>query len=170
MKSEKAKSEKYIQSYRKGMLLGAIGVVVMAFFMFILPSMMPKPADQALVQHDHVRLELFINGASKPLPANIGIEDDLYKDHSLDKYSPLSIAPIHTHDDTGVIHVESNTQRDFTFGEFLKVWGIQYSSAKLCKTQSASLFAESTDNCQPIPDYENYVLKNNENLVLSLND
>lgn len=37
-------------------------------------------------------------------------------------------APLHTHDDSGTIHVESSTNRNYRLGEFFKVWGLDLDS------------------------------------------
>ncbi len=57
------------------------------------------------------------------VPAQIGIISSLWKDHSLDQYGAGGLSPLHTHQTDGVIHVESNTIRDFTLHEFLAIWG-----------------------------------------------
>jgi hypothetical protein len=64
-----------------------------------------------LVYHIHPTLRISVDGNEIPVPANIGIEPD-----GRSRY-------IHTHDATGVIHVESPIQVDFTFGDFMKIWG-----------------------------------------------
>ena len=33
------------------------------------------------------------------------------------------MAPLHTHDTSGIIHVESSVKRNYTLGEFLNTWG-----------------------------------------------
>jgi hypothetical protein len=48
------------------------------------------------------------------VPAQIGIDaHQAYLD------------PLHTHDTTGIIHVESPTKIDYTLGQFLDVWGVR---------------------------------------------
>ncbi len=37
--------------------------------------------------------------------------------------SMAGMAPLHTHDDTGIIHVESTINRNYTLGEFLNILG-----------------------------------------------
>lgn len=73
--------------------------------------------------HIHPQLSILIRGASETLPANIGIDRDLWRDHSLDRYGVNELSPLLTKDSSGAIHVESNTVRDFTLYEFLAVWG-----------------------------------------------
>ena len=48
-----------------------------------------------------------------PVPAGIGID------------SAVGFAPLHTHDASGVIHVESPTARTYTLGDLFAVWGVR---------------------------------------------
>ena len=86
-----------------------------------------KPQDEGkpLLIHTHVTLRIIINDESVPVPKQIGIDPDLYKTHELDKYVPkkLGVYPLHTHDTSGVIHIESMVIRTFTLGQFFDVWG-----------------------------------------------
>lgn len=68
--------------------------------------------------HIHSRLELYVHGQKVPVPAEIGITPDI-------------TSPLHTHDATGVIHVESSEQRTFTLGEFFDVWGVRLTQSCL---------------------------------------
>ncbi len=77
-----------------------------------------------LVMHIHPQLSITSNSLGAVIvPAQIGISAGLWKDHSLDQYGTGGLSPIHTHDTSGQIHVESNTPRDFTLHEFLSIWG-----------------------------------------------
>ena len=84
-----------------------------------------------MVLHNHVRLNVTLDGNPITVPAQLGIgqlgkvEDPLlYGDHSLDKYGMSGMSPLHTHEVSGTIHVESNTVRNYTLGEFLSIWRI----------------------------------------------
>ncbi|MBI4119670.1 MAG: hypothetical protein HY456_02390 [Parcubacteria group bacterium] len=63
-----------------------------------------------LVQHIHPILTIYIDGAKMIVPADVGVSDIC--DHAL-----------HTHDDTGELHVESQDSRQYTLGDFFGVWG-----------------------------------------------
>jgi hypothetical protein len=67
------------------------------------------------VQHTHQHLDLYVDGAHVTVPAGIGIDA-----------TAGIISPIHTHDATGIIHVESPTVGDFTLGEVFEVWGVTF--------------------------------------------
>ncbi len=66
--------------------------------------------DMATAFHIHPRLAITVDGVDESLPMNIGIRSGCMN-------------PLHTHEEQGVIHVESPVQRDFTLGDFFAVWG-----------------------------------------------
>ena len=65
--------------------------------------------------HIHQHLDIFVNGKPVTVPAGIGINMDA-----------RFISQLHTHDVSGVIHVESDQVRDFTLGQFFDVWGVRF--------------------------------------------
>lgn len=81
---------------------------------------LPALSQEGTVLHTHQHLDLFVAGRRVVVPAGLGIDAD-----------GQFIAPIHTHDDTGIIHVESPTVRTFTLGEFFGVWGVRFDSSCL---------------------------------------
>jgi sulfur carrier protein ThiS len=112
-----------------------------------------------MVLHIHPKLNVKVNGKTIQVPEQIGIDKSLYKDHSLDKYGMQGMAPLHTHDNSGVIHVESTVNRDYTLGEFLKIWGMDLNNGKSVKVSV---------NGQPISDWRNHVLSNGEQINLEI--
>ncbi len=64
--------------------------------------------------HYHAHLDVFYDGDEVGVPANIGID-----------YEERVISPLHTHFDTGVIHVEADEEAEFTLGQFLTEWGVK---------------------------------------------
>src|SRR5207253_2823032 len=76
--------------------------------------------------HIHPQLSISIRGSTGTLPANIGIDRDLWRDHSLERYGVNGASPLLTSDSSGSIHVESNTVRVFNLHEFLAVWGVSF--------------------------------------------
>lgn len=77
---------------------------------------LPALSREGTVLHIHVHLDVFVDGRHVTLPAGIGIDPEL-----------RFISPLHTHDATGIVHVESPTVRTFTLGEFFGVWGVRLS-------------------------------------------
>ena len=60
--------------------------------------------------HVHAHLEIDVHGTRQTLPANIGIRSSC-------------LFWLHTHDDTGLIHVEADVAANYTLGQFFTVWG-----------------------------------------------
>lgn len=71
--------------------------------------------------HIHVHLSLYVNGEQLAIPKAIGVMDpQLAGDFVI---SGSCFYWVHTHDATGIIHVEPPTQIDVTLGEFFDLWG-----------------------------------------------
>jgi hypothetical protein len=70
--------------------------------------------------HIHAMLHIYVNGLLSPLPADIGI------DHARGIESSL-----HTHDRSGVIHMESSRRFPYTLGDFFAVWGVKLGPAQV---------------------------------------
>ena len=103
-----------------------------------------------MVLHIHPHLNVTDDGKHLTVPAYIGIVTSLWKDHSLDKYEGMAgMAPLHTHDASGIIHVESSVKRNYTLGEFLNTWGGLDLNGKAVKM---------TVDGKPISDFRNHVL------------
>jgi hypothetical protein len=69
---------------------------------------------EGVALHIHPHLSIFVSGQEIPIPANIGLTSSFG-------------APLHTHDATGIVHVESaDPNRVFTLGEFFDVWGVRF--------------------------------------------
>ena len=88
------------------------------------------PAASGATLHTHEHLDVFVDGnrvtvgditarhsvlRGVTVPANVGINTN-----------QGFLGPLHTHDDSGVIHVESQTNSVFTLGEFFDVWGVRF--------------------------------------------
>lgn len=85
----------------------------------------PVVDNEPIVIHMHTTLRIIVHGKHVIIPKHIGIDPALYKTHDLDKYgikNPRTY-PLHTHDTSGVIHIESTQIRTFTLGQFFDVWG-----------------------------------------------
>jgi hypothetical protein len=92
---------------------------------------LPALSQEGTALHIHQHLDISINGASVPLPAGIGINE-----------TAGFISPIHVHDSTGIIHVESPTIQTFTLGQFFDIWGVKLTPTCIggyCSSETASL-------------------------------
>lgn len=69
--------------------------------------------------HIHAHLNIFVNRNPILVHSDIGILPD------------RCIYWIHTHDDKGIIHIESPERRNFTLGEFFDVWGQNFDNNQI---------------------------------------
>lgn len=97
---------------------------------------LPLLTGEGSALHIHQHLDLYINSKKFVPPTDIGV----------DEVNKL-ISPLHTHDDSGIIHVESNVVADFTLGQFFDVWGVRFTQECVggyCNdsTQKLSLFID----------------------------
>ncbi|HEY2988842.1 MAG TPA: hypothetical protein VGL11_14010 [Candidatus Binatia bacterium] len=60
--------------------------------------------------HIHVHLDIFVDGKPYPVPESVGI------------VGRSCLYWIHTHDSSGIIHVEAPQQRYFTLDQFFAIW------------------------------------------------
>ncbi|HEX6499443.1 MAG TPA: hypothetical protein VF054_10475 [Micromonosporaceae bacterium] len=73
---------------------------------------LPMLGEEKLTVHYHSHLDVLVDGQPVQVPAGIGIDEARQK-----------ISPLHTHDTTGVVHIESATDVPYTLGQFFTEWG-----------------------------------------------
>lgn len=79
----------------------------------IAQAQLPLLPGEALNEHIHAHLDVFYDGQPVTVPAYIGIV-----------LRPVGISPLHTHDTSGIVHVESATSRPFYLGQVFTEWGV----------------------------------------------
>jgi hypothetical protein len=75
---------------------------------------------EGTTMHEHANVQIFVHGQNERIPTDIGIDA-----------SKGTIQSIHTHDDTGLVHLESSESREFTLGDFFGVWGVRFTPSCL---------------------------------------
>lgn len=68
---------------------------------------------EGAAEHIHAHLDVLVDGQAVPVPAGIGIDG-----------RRGTISPLHTHDGSGVIHIESPVKRQFSLGELFSEWQV----------------------------------------------
>ena len=113
--------------------------------------------EEGQVTHIHQHLDIYVDGAKVPVPADIGVGPRL-----------AYIAEVHTHEG-GVIHVESPKQAFFSLGQFFAIWGLPLSSTcigSLCEKGEEQLRAWV--NGKPVTaDPTRIVLAEHQKIVLA---
>jgi hypothetical protein len=69
------------------------------------------------VIHIHQHLDVYVNGKHVVVPQFVGIDQ-----------TGGFLTELHTHDTSGIIHVESPTVRSFHLGQFFGEWGVRLNS------------------------------------------
>jgi hypothetical protein len=95
-------------------------------------GLVPAPKE-FLINHVHSHLDVFVDGQPILVPAGIGIKiDDPHVRHfedplaygGIDMCAEPCISPLHTHDESGVLHTESIVPEPHTLGQFFTEWGV----------------------------------------------
>jgi hypothetical protein len=117
----------------------------------------PELGQAQLAFHIHQHLDIFVNGKPTTVPALAGIHPK----------QPIFYADLHTHDQSGIIHVESAQQYDYTLGQFFGVWGVRLSKTcigGLCSSKPLHVWANGTPF---LGDPTKLVLTNHEEVVVA---
>jgi hypothetical protein len=77
---------------------------------------------EMLQVHVHAHLSLFLKGEQIAIPYGIGIVGPFRVNNGF-VGTGSGIYWLHTHDATGIIHVESPDSRTYTLGQFFDIWG-----------------------------------------------
>jgi hypothetical protein len=77
---------------------------------------------EMLAVHVHAHLALFYKGEQIAIPYGIGVVKPFQVDRGF-VGTGSGIYWLHTHDATGIIHVESPDNRPYTLGNFFDIWG-----------------------------------------------
>ena len=103
---------------------------------------------EELAYHIHAHLAIYINGTQKTIPYGIGIEQpwSTEADGSSEFVdSGAAFYYLHTHDDTGVIHIESPNSTVYTLGQFFAEWNQPLSSTAIGPyTGAVTVFVNGT--------------------------
>jgi hypothetical protein len=119
---------------------------------------LPALPKEALTFHIHQRMAVLVNGRFVYIPAYIGIDAN-------GKF----ISELHTHDASGIIHVEAPAARKFTLGQFFDVWGLRFSTKCLggyC-AQGKKQVMVWTDGKRVLGDPRNVVLTSHLSIVVA---
>lgn len=160
-------NNRFKPSLRKFLIIGIVIVVATGLTAYIgLSKGQPDSKTDPIIMHIHPKLNITMDNKPFPIANQIGINQSLWKNHTLDKYgmqempmpggSMPGMAPLHTHDSSGIIHVESSVNRNYTLGEFFQTWGLDLGG----KTVKATVDGKA------VTDFKNIVLRDKENIVL----
>jgi hypothetical protein len=162
----------------KRQLIFIIALIVVVIIVSVYVELAIKPQNTSLTSKNvnpfavyfHSSLSIILDNKPIVIPSQIGINESLWKDHSLDKYGvpgmPMDekgekimpgMAPLYTTNDKGRITIGSVIERDYTLGELLKIWGGLDLKDKT---------VDATVSGKPVEDYMNIILRDKAQIKL----
>jgi hypothetical protein len=94
-----------------------------------------------LVRHDHVHVDIVVNGRKVTVPAGVGLAEPVdsgpcparakLQGDCVTRHvyaAAVANSPLHTHSASGLIHVEPDRPGTYTLGQFFDEWGVRLDS------------------------------------------
>jgi hypothetical protein len=72
---------------------------------------LPELTEEGSIVHYHAHLDVIVNGEAVTVASQIGI-------------AKTTISPMHTHDKSGVVHIEADEDAEFTTRQFFTEWAV----------------------------------------------
>ena len=92
-----------------------------------------------VIRHDHVHLDVIVNGRAVKVPGGIGLAEPLdggpcpqgpksSGDCATGEtiFAQVANSPLHTHASSGLVHIESDRDVPFTLGQVFDEWGVRF--------------------------------------------
>lgn len=95
--------------------------------------------------HIHTRLKIFIKGEEFKIPANVGV-------------TAACMRPVHTHDESGTLHLEFPNKTNVALGAFFKIWEKPLSEFGI----NPKMKVNSAEN----NEFENYIMRDGDQIEL----
>lgn len=105
--------------------------------------------------HYHSKLTIIIDGQTQTIPTNIGITANCMR-------------PVHTHDASGTIHIETPDNRAVYLRDFFGIWGKAFGRDYIFdKRADAAHRIRMTVNGKNSEEYENLVLRDGDEIIIN---
>ena len=114
----------------------------------------PIPESAVLAEHIHPFLTIITEGKRLEIPGGIGLKAN-------------GNLPIHTHDSSGILHIESTQKLPFRLRDFFTIWGQPFSKNnmlgfKVDKTHKLTMMV----NAKPSMAFGSLLLKDFQDIVI----
>jgi hypothetical protein len=138
------------------LIVGAVIALTPKAYRVALPDYLSHCVNGNLVYHSHPNVTITINGANVPLANN--------------SFNSSCSQPLHTHDASGVIHVETDENRDYTLHDWFLLWGFFVNDPNFTIFNSTQIFTYKVDATHHLnmtvngaidPKLENHVFPRN---------
>ena len=116
-----------------------------------------------LARHDHVTLEIHVDGVQQTVESNIGIQTEVCYG------SENNMHAVHTHDTSGRLHIELNEAGDVPLGVFFDIWGVHFNETGIFdyRTNSTHEMAMYVYQSGEVATEDNRVNSFDEYLILN---
>jgi hypothetical protein len=115
------------------------------------------PEQSDIGYHVHAALFVYVEGKQTTVPADIGIDPQ-----------GRFLAALHTHDASGIVHMEATKPYPFTLGEFINIWGVDFSDSQLGAYKAGNgNVLQLWVNGKQVADPVNYKMKEKDVMVLA---
>ncbi len=107
--------------------------------------------------HTHQHLDVFVDGQKINIPKGIGVG-----------VNEAFISPIHSHDNDGIIHVESPTITDYFLGQFFDIWGVKFDDQCINKycTSGEKKLKVFVNGAEILTDFRKIKLESKQEIVI----
>ncbi len=113
--------------------------------------------------HEHAHVSVFLNGEQLAVPASTGIVN---LSPGVDCFYAL-----HTHNRSGMIHVEAAAPTTFTLGQFFDIWGMTLSGSEVAGLTGMPVVVYVTDNgtvTQATGDFRNIQFRSHREITIQV--
>lgn len=144
-----------------GITLATLLILFAAVFLFSekeesAPSVQGEQTVATSGLHWHAKLSIYIKGEKQEIPEGIGLK-------------PIE-QPVHTHDNTGTIHLEFPglvKKDDLKLGQFFKIWGKEFNSNCIFdKCNGPEGKVKFFINGQENQEFENYSMRDADQIEI----
>ncbi len=106
------------------------------------------------ITHIHAGITITLDGNEVAIPGNVGIQDE---------ECPDGMRGLHTHDDSGRLHIETPGAMDAPVGAFFSIWGEAFDETHILNKEANDanevvMFVNGVQNYE----YENYVMNDGD--------
>lgn len=106
--------------------------------------------------HIHALVNISVDGQAVAVPSNVGVDAA----HHLE-------STLHTHDQTGVIHMEAPRPFAYTLGDLFAVWGVRFAQGELGALRAhGDRQLHVYVNGRSVSDPAHYVMHNRDNIAI----
>lgn len=130
---------------------------------------LPRLTQEGSAMDMHVQLSVEVEGTKVRVPASIGLNGE---EVAGGRMVSGFVSAIHTHDDSGLVHVHSPDVREYTLGQLFDVWSVTLTANRIggyCVEEGHTLSVEANGEAV-IGDPRALVLQDEQRIAIDYGD